>query len=127
MKVRITCAGILVGGLLAAMLLPAPALADGPPICSTPNLAIPDANEDNTPPEPGLVTDTITIAETGIITDLNVSILASHTWVGDLSFTLSHVDTGSSVTLIDRPGVPPEFGCSGNNIAATLDDEAVAR
>jgi len=29
-----------------------------------------------------------------------------HTWAGDLVITLTHEDTGFSVTLLDRPGVP---------------------
>ena len=35
---------------------------------------------------------------------LIVSIQATHTWVGDLIFTLVHVDTGTTITVIDRPG-----------------------
>ncbi|MGC2063196.1 MAG: PA domain-containing protein [Thermodesulfovibrionales bacterium] len=59
------------------------------------------------------------------IVDVNVSVQATHTWVGDLKFTLTHNDTGSSAVLIDRPGVPATaFGCGGDNISALLDDEA---
>ena len=40
---------------------------------------------------------------TGTITDLDVvSLSATHTYVGDLVFTVRHVDTGKSVTIIDR-------------------------
>jgi subtilisin-like proprotein convertase family protein len=76
---------------------------------------------------------TITVDGSGTITDLNVGLVITHTWVGDLVVTLTHVDTGTVVTMIDRPGttnLPPpgstvgDFGCSGNNIDATLDDEA---
>jgi len=39
---------------------------------------------------------------------------------------LTHVDTGTSALLIDRPGNPPSvFGCSGDHISASLDDEAL--
>ncbi|MDX1523411.1 MAG: proprotein convertase P-domain-containing protein, partial [Anaerolineae bacterium] len=115
---------MLVGLILIPTLLgPGQVLADGPPICSTPNVPIPDF--DNNTDLPGVVTDTIAITGTGLITDLNVSISASHTWVGDLHFTLTHEDTGTGVTLIDRPGTPPgAFGCSGDDIEAILDDEA---
>jgi uncharacterized repeat protein (TIGR01451 family) len=124
MKVKIIVLSLLAGGLLAMLCWPGLALADGPAICSTPNLSIPDAVADT---QPGVVTDTISVAQSGVMTDLNVSIAATHDWVGDLSFTLTHLDTGNSVTLIDRPGTPPgEFGCSGDDIAATLDDEAAA-
>jgi uncharacterized membrane protein len=88
--------------------------------CRTPNLPIPDS------PSPG-VTDTLVIADSGEIADLNIRILAAHTWVGDLQFTLVHQETGTSVMVIDRPGVPASAnGCSGNNIDAVLDDEAGA-
>ena len=60
----------------------------------------------------------------GNIIDVNVSVDMSHTWVGDLSFTLSS-PSGTAVTFIDRPGVPAsQYGCDGDNILATLDDSA---
>ncbi|MEW5986603.1 MAG: choice-of-anchor Q domain-containing protein [Chloroflexota bacterium] len=85
--------------------------------CSTPTLAIPDNN-------PAGITDDLILTDTGSISDLNVSLVASHTWVGDLVFTLTHLDTGTAVTLIDRPGAPPAPSCNGDDIDATLDDEA---
>ncbi|MBE7552890.1 MAG: DUF11 domain-containing protein [Anaerolineales bacterium] len=124
MKVKMIVLSLLVGGMLALLCWPGLALADGPAICSTPNLPIPDAVDDT---QPGVITDTLSVAQSGVLTDLNISIAANHDWVGDLSFTLTHLDTGNSVTLIDRPGTPPgEFGCNGDDIAATLDDEAAA-
>jgi hypothetical protein len=87
-------------------------------ICAIPNLAIPDNN-------PSGVTSTLTVTNTGTLADLDVSLVATHTWVGDLVFTLTHVTSGTRVTLIDQPGVPATiFGCGGDNIRATLDDEA---
>ncbi len=86
--------------------------------CRNVSLAIPDNNATG-------VTDNQTIATMGALTDLNVSVQATHNWVGDLVFTLQNVGTGTSVIVIDRPGVPAStFGCGGNNINATLDDEA---
>jgi len=78
---------------------------------------------------------TITVPGSGTITDLNLGIVISHTWVGDLVVILTHVDTGTAVTVIDRPGttvLPPpgssvgDFGCGNNNVDAILDDEASA-
>ena len=70
-------------------------------------------------------TDSVVIAENITIADLNVSVVISHGWVGDVSVSLLHVDTGSAIDLIDQPGVPASgFGCSGDDIDATLDDEA---
>jgi len=70
-------------------------------------------------------TDTLSVAESIAIVDLDVFLRVSHGWVGDLSVSLRHDDTGSAVDLIDRPGVPASgFGCSASDIDATLDDEA---
>jgi len=45
--------------------------------------------------------------------------------VGDLTVSLTHLNTGTFVSIISRPGSSTAyFGCSGNNIDATLDDEA---
>lgn len=53
------------------------------------------------------------------ITNLKVSVKASHTWVGDLTMTLSH--NGTSVLLMDQPD---EGGCEENNIDVTFSDGA---
>lgn len=63
----------------------------------------------------------------GTITDLDVvNLNATHTYVGDLIFTLRHVDSGKVVTFIDRPGVPAStYGCSADNYSGmVLDDSA---
>ncbi len=88
-----------------------------PPICSAPAAPIPDAGF-------GSLTDTISVTGPGAIADLDVYIDASHTWVGDLSFTLDHVGGSGPVTIIDRPGVPASgFGCSQNDYDVTVNDE----
>jgi len=67
----------------------------------------------------------VSVGGSGTIIDLDVGIEITHTYVGDLEVVLTHVDTGTIVTIIDNPGRPATtFGCSGNNIDATLDDEA---
>ncbi|HSH03758.1 MAG TPA: proprotein convertase P-domain-containing protein [Anaerolineae bacterium] len=86
-------------------------------ICSSPGLAIPDN-------EPAGGSDSIVVNETGWLEDLNVSLDVTHTWVGDLHFELTHEETGTTVTLVDRPGYTGSgFGCDGNDILATLDDD----
>ncbi|MEM7082096.1 MAG: proprotein convertase P-domain-containing protein [Pseudomonadota bacterium] len=66
-----------------------------------------------------------TVGLGGEIEDLNVSLNATHTYVGDLIFTLTHEDSGTSVVMVDRPGVPASgFGCSNNDVDATLDDDS---
>jgi len=69
--------------------------------------------------------DCIAVADTRAISDLNVHLAIDHSWVGDLIVTLTHDDTGRSVRLLDRPGAVDESsGCDGDDIDATLDDEA---
>jgi subtilisin-like proprotein convertase family protein len=59
------------------------------------------------------------------LSDLDVYLDVTHTWVGDLKITLTHLDSGTVLTLVDRPGYPAsDFGCDRNNIDATLDDNA---
>ncbi len=89
-------------------------------ICATPNLAIPDANTTG-------VTSDLVVPSGGTLTDLDVTLKVTHTWVGDLIFKLTKVGGGPTVTFIDRPGVPASAnGCSGNDIDATLSDEATS-
>ncbi len=61
---------------------------------------------------------------TGPITSLQVRIAATHTWIGDLTFTLTSPG-GTTITLLDRPGVPATaFGCNNENVAVTFQDGA---
>jgi hypothetical protein len=93
--------------------------AFGAVYCSNPGLAIPN---------PGSTSDDLVIGAHLTITDLNVRIVASHTWVGDLSFSLEKVVDGGAVvpvTLMNRPGVPASLdGCGLDNVDLILDDEA---
>ncbi len=75
---------------------------------------------------PGEATSSMVVDSQGTIEDLTVTLAITHTWVGDLEVVLTHVDTGTAVSIIDRPGAPTprQYGCSGDGIAATLDDEA---
>ncbi|MEM7103864.1 MAG: reprolysin-like metallopeptidase [Bacteroidota bacterium] len=58
------------------------------------------------------------------IVDLQVSMEANHTWVGDLSATL-YAPNDSVLTLFDRPGQPASFyGCDRDNLLLEFDDEA---
>ena len=70
------------------------------------------------------VSSSINIANDLTISDVNVSMEISHTWVGDLSAVLA-APNGVNISLFDQPGVPAsEFGCRRNNILVTFDDEA---
>ncbi len=103
--------------------VPATATPTGTPgpnlrFCSTVPIVMPDDN-------PTGATGTINFPDNVTITDLNVEISATHTWVGDIALTISHGAT--NVTFFDRPGVPDStFGCSGDNLPGVIaNDEGV--
>jgi len=101
---------------LAAALLAATTAHAQSPYCQSVPFVIPDE---------GQITSNLVVTDTQVLTDLNVSVNASHTWVGDLIFTLTKGAT--SVTFIDRPGEPATpFGCEFDDINATLDDEGAS-
>ncbi len=69
----------------------------------------------------------LNISTGGNITDVDITLQANHTWVGDLIATVTHVPSGTDITVIDRPGTPPgTFGCGQDNIDTTIDDEGAA-
>ena len=71
------------------------------------------------------ISDTITVTDAGTLIDMDVVISITHTWVGDLSVSLEHVETGTLVDLVNRPGHPESYtGCSGENLIMILDDAA---
>ena len=86
--------------------------------CSNPNLPIND----------GPHTDDLIITTTGLLADEDVSLDITHSWVGDLIVKLEHLDTGTTLTLVDQPGFPnidPTYGCNDNDLADfILDDES---
>jgi len=83
--------------------------------CSAPNVPIPDNN-------PAGVNDTLNIPASSNILDVDITIDTTHTWVGDLIFTISH--NATNAIIIDRPGrTTTGFGCSGDNIDVTVNDE----
>ncbi|MGB1253040.1 MAG: GEVED domain-containing protein, partial [Candidatus Promineifilaceae bacterium] len=86
-------------------------------LCNTSTLAIPDNSS------AGIVSSQ-TISQNGTLSDLNVSIELTHTYVGDLVITLEHADSNSTVTIIDKPTSNGTSSCGGNNISAIFDDAA---
>lgn len=84
-----------------------------------PNCALPALAIDGSAPH----VSTITIADGGIITDVDIELNINHTWVGDLDITLEH--NGVTVLLIDEPGDPAidDDGCGESDVDCTLDDE----
>ncbi|PQB04792.1 hypothetical protein BST85_07695 [Aureitalea marina] len=71
------------------------------------------------------VVSVINVSDDETITDINVVLNVTHTWVGDLVVTLES-PSGTVVTLTSEPGNPDAgpFGCPGDDINATFDDDA---
>jgi uncharacterized repeat protein (TIGR01451 family) len=79
-------------------------------------LAIPD----NTPA--GATSTANVSGVPGAITNVQVQVNATHTWVGDLVISLTSPG-GTTVTLLDQPNVPlGTFGCSNNDVNVLFAD-----
>lgn len=84
--------------------------------CSQPGVAIPDSDA-------GVATDTLTIADSETIANMDVSLQIQHTWIGDLRAELTNGNC--TIQLLHRIGLDGDTccGCSGDDIDATLDDD----
>ena len=88
--------------------------------CSFPGLAIPDN-------DPAGVKSSLTVGNSGLILDVNVTVDATHTFVGDLSAAIRHEATDTVRTILNQPvNQAAHLTCDGNNIDATFDDEGDA-
>jgi subtilisin-like proprotein convertase family protein len=117
----------LLSPALAVVALAAVALAQdvgqggGSPFCNTGvNVAIPDN-------VPAGATNDLVIPDSFVLTDLDMTIQATHSWVGDITVTLAKTAGPGAplgpITVMARPGNPASaFGCSGNDINTTLSD-----
>jgi hypothetical protein len=86
--------------------------------CRAPNLAIPDNN-------PTGVTDDLVISgASGNVTNLDVRVNITHTWVADLRLRLTRVSDNTTINLVTNPTNNPSGSCSGDDMAATFDDAA---
>jgi subtilisin-like proprotein convertase family protein/uncharacterized protein YvpB len=75
-------------------------------------------------PDQATISSTIDVGDARLIGDLDVRLEIAHGWVGDLVVSLTHQETGKTVTLVDRPGIPAsEQGCGNDDLIAILDDE----
>jgi len=71
------------------------------------------------------VNSQILVSGGSTIERVTLSTSINHTYVADLDGTLISPQ-GAEVSIFDRPGVPAtNFGCPGDNIQATFDDEAI--
>jgi len=78
--------------------------------CDSPNVAIPDNNT-------GGVSSDIVIGASGTISDVNLDLDITHTYIGDLTISVSF--NGTTVLLAD-----PANTCSSNNITNVTFDDA---
>jgi subtilisin-like proprotein convertase family protein len=84
------------GGSCADSPCPAQQVAFNVPV------AIPDSPAPNIPGQAALAQ--FTVPDTAAIANLRASVYLAHARQGDLRIILTHVSTGRSVTLVDRPG-----------------------
>jgi hypothetical protein len=87
-------------------------------ICSAPGLAIPDGSAS------GVSTD-IVVGEGGALDSMEIQLDISHSYVGDLIIALEHVESGTSIDIMNRViGDSATFGCNANNVQTTASDAA---
>jgi subtilisin-like proprotein convertase family protein len=90
---------------------------------STPNLPIPDG-------DPVGASDTINQPDAFTISEVEIDVDITHTWVGDLCVTLTHDASNTSAVVIQRiadPGLGCNGGCcacDGDDLTVSLDDDA---
>ena len=129
-------AGTRIIALVAlALVLLVPAAAYGGTTTTTissGNLSLPIANSTWITPgsvySPGFTESTLQVPELGTITDVDLRVRASHTYVGDLGVFLEAPD-GTSVFVASLEGSGDNLGSGPTNCTGTptvLDDEAAA-
>ncbi len=89
------------------------------PYCSSPAMAIPDFS-------PAGITDVINISEISTITDLDVLVDISHTYVNDLKVTLTHSVSGLEVTLANNlQNGASSTSCNGDDLIMIFDQDEI--
>jgi ELWxxDGT repeat protein len=79
---------------------------------------IPDADPDG---DSTLMSASVHLPADGRISSLQVSVDIGHTWVGDLTISLVHEQTGKEIVLFNQPD---SGGCDGDLLNITFDDKA---
>ena len=73
------------------------------------------------------VTETVDISAGDEVLDLDVTIATTHTWIGDVSVSITS-PSGTTVQLFEQPGVPATaFGCNNTTDLAFSFDDAAAQ
>jgi len=118
----------LLGGSLHYFAVPSPTTGREPwsmdlstqdvPACSYPSKSVPDNSAAGR-------SDSVYFTVLNPVAKLRVYLNLPHTYVGDLSAKLMHVSSGTTVTLLNRPGTPGTAnGCPSNDLDVVLDDGA---
>ncbi len=96
-------------------------LISGGAFAATNYISGPDLGLDIPDDDPAGLTATLTVDDAGVVGDVAAVVVSlDHTWVGDLVVTLTAPD-GTSVTLMDRPGVVDDICCgNGSDVSASL-------
>jgi subtilisin-like proprotein convertase family protein len=75
-------------------------------------------------PDDGTLSSQMQVSEEVTLADLDVHVRINHTYVGDLTIQLRSPQW-TTVTLLDRPGVPElTYGCNNNDLDVTFDDSS---
>ncbi len=85
-------------------------------VCRSPDAVIPDNNLSG-------VSDTIQINDSRVIQDLDLRLDISHPFTGDLVINLTHLSSGTTINLLNRPRQNDGGYCRQGNIKAILDDD----
>jgi len=94
--------------------------------CVTPDAGVPDDSTAGVQ-----IPIEVTLPGGSLVDALTVELDIDHPWVGDLVVSLASPD-GSTVLLLDRPGIPGPggigtfpgpFGCGGSDVAAVFSDD----
>ena len=108
--------------------------SEGGPFFLSPSMAVGSRLTPDVPvriPDDGgdageVATSTFFVHQGGLLRDVDVFVDIDHSWVGDLRISLTS-PSGTTVVLLDRPGVPAsEVGCGNGSMQVTFDDDAVA-
>ncbi|MGD0651032.1 MAG: Ig-like domain-containing protein [Verrucomicrobiia bacterium] len=85
------------------------------------------SNVPKTIPDVTTIYSTNSIATTGVIDDVNVTVRLNHTYDGDLTIAIQHPDSTEVVLAEGRGGSGDNFGtgtCGAGEVRTTFDDEA---
>ncbi|MDG2030905.1 MAG: proprotein convertase P-domain-containing protein [Phycisphaerales bacterium] len=114
------------GFCVLPLVLSATSVGEGLDACSTSGFVIPDGSSSGST----AVFEIPGGSDTQVVLGARLELEIEHPWVGDLVVRLIAPDGTTSVDLLDRVGMVPAgfpgpFGCGGDNILASLEDDAL--